>query len=51
MSDALFQRSLDASHEIAAERPLPRGFGLLFGAAVSVLMWAGLIWAAIRLFA
>ena len=51
MSDAIFQRSVDASSEFAASRPLPMGVGLLCGASMSLLLWAGLIWAGIQLFA
>jgi len=50
MSDAIFQRSLEASSNPAASRPLPMGYGLLFGAAVSLGLWSGLIWLGLKLF-
>ena len=34
----------------AADRPLPRGVGLLIGAGASATLWAGLIWGAVALF-
>ena len=44
MSDAIFQRSLEASSKLTSYRPLPLGYGLLIGAAFSLALWAGLIW-------
>jgi len=33
-----------AQPAIAEPRPLPRGFGLLIGAAVSAGLWIGIFW-------
>lgn len=51
MSDASFQRSraFPIASARAPARPLPVGFGLAIGALVSLALWAGLIWLAIRL--
>ena len=49
MSDAIFQRSVEASSDLTSQRPLPLGYGLLIGAAVSTVLWAGSIWLMVRL--
>lgn len=53
MSDASFQRSrvFDVSTQAAPRRKLPAGYGLVGAAAVSIGLWAGLIWIAGLLFA
>ena len=51
MSDAFFQRSrsFDIARPSSPARPLPIGYGLALGAAVSMGLWAAVIWAGVRL--
>ena len=45
MSDALVPRARRIVQPAAVEpRPIPRGFGLLIGAAVSLGLWIGFFW-------
>jgi hypothetical protein len=51
MSDAFVPRTRRIAPTAAAEsRPLPRGFGLLIGAAVSLGLWIGIFWLLGRVF-
>jgi len=45
MSDALFHAPYAVEAAPARRRALPKGYGLLIGAAVSMGLWAGVIWA------
>lgn len=46
MSDATVQRirKVPARTEAAAPRPIPVGYGLALGAAVSLGLWGGIFW-------
>lgn len=50
MSDALYQTARTFETARAAPRALPRGYGLMIGAAVSLGLWGGVIWALVRAF-
>jgi hypothetical protein len=52
MSDAVFHRTRRATARPAASEsfPLPRGYGLLAGAAVSVALWCAILWLLGRVF-
>lgn len=52
MSDAVFQRSPAVGRLGTIKRAArpPPGYGLAFGAAASVGLWAGLFWIAARVF-
>lgn len=52
MSGAVVQRSrsLDGvARAVGRSRPLPRGYGLLVAAGVSLALWAGIFWLVARL--
>ena len=50
MSEATLQRRLRAPRRAAASRrKLPLGYGLLLAVIVSLGLWAGLIWLALKL--
>ena len=45
MSDALVPRARRIARPAAIpSRPIPRGYGLLIGAAVSLGLWIGIFW-------
>ena len=51
MSDAIFQRNPAVGRVRTSKRagPLPPGYGLVIGAAVSVGLWGGIFWIVGRL--
>lgn len=51
MSEASFQRSVNLDRRYRADRarPLPRGYGLLVGAVLSLGLWGAVIWGVWRL--
>lgn len=49
MGQALFHPSRIAVGRTAEPRPLPVGVGLAIGGCVSLGLWAGLVWLALRL--
>lgn len=50
MSDATLQRYQKASSRVARSRgKVPPGYGLLLAVAVSLGLWAALIWLALKL--
>lgn len=50
MSEASYQRSLGLGSRTEAP-PLQRGYGLLVAVAVALGLWAGIIWALLRILA
>ena len=51
MSEAFFQRSVNLGRRYRAyrARSLPRGYGLLVGAVLSLGLWGAVIWGVWRL--
>jgi hypothetical protein len=48
MSDVLIQRRVAVAPKSAAPQRLPIGMGLGLGAAVSLALWAALVWAVVQ---